>query len=542
MGLDCWPEILSMTRITSILNKVVKAVSTHFPHIIPIAGIFIAVFLVTAATNHYQLREHVIAEGKKSIAKLEQYIDSVADGLQLLHDSVGKSCTFEDRLKLKEHVFNSHMIKEIGLYKNGTVYCTNEGPANIHLFNSTLQRIAASPKHITVSLSHSQSRLSTFFIYASDGEESGINALLHPNQFLELISPAFDRRNYGYQIQVLHKVIQSHQEQQLRNNHLFEFSSDLYPFSLTIFLTPATYKTHYLSHLGETILLALVLSLIYFIVRYQALAKLSVEYSLLHAIKQEQLELYLQPIVDIHSRTLVGSEALIRWNHPAQGQISPEQFIPLAEKLGAIDQITKYAFKEVTRFLKQNPDYVSQSYISINISRYQILKPEFVSFINSYAKRYPQYTRRIVLELTENVDLTPEQLDIAIGNLKHFQQLGFEIAIDDFGTGYSGLNLVRQMKFDVVKIDQVFTKSLHTDSNIKPVLKSMIQLAADLGMKVIAEGVENESQIEQLEQLGVKYIQGFYYAKPIKPDDLARFHQMTNEAIVLSDPIPRWKS
>lgn len=147
-----------------------------------------------------------------------------------------------------------------------------------------------------------------------------------------------------------------------------------------------------------------------------------------------------------------------------------------------------------------------------------------------------------MLELTENVDLTPEQLDIAIGNLKHFQQLGFEIAIDDFGTGYSGLNLVRQMKFDVVKIDQVFTKSLHTDSNIKPVLKSMIQLAADLGMKVIAEGVENESQIEQLEQLGVKYIQGFYYAKPIKPDDLARFHQMTNEAIVLSDPIPRWKS
>lgn len=94
-----------MTRITSILNKVVKAVSTHFPHIIPIAGIFIAVFLVTAATNHYQLREHVIADGKNSIAKLEQYIDSVADDLQLLHDRVGKNCDVEDRLKLKEHVF-----------------------------------------------------------------------------------------------------------------------------------------------------------------------------------------------------------------------------------------------------------------------------------------------------------------------------------------------------------------------------------------------------------------------------------------------------
>ena len=91
---------------------------------------------------------------------------------------------------------------------------------NIRLFNSTLQRIAASPKHITVSLSNSQSRLSTFFIYTSEGKDSGINALLHPDQFLELISPAFDRRNYGYQIQVLHKVIQSHQEQQLKSNHL----------------------------------------------------------------------------------------------------------------------------------------------------------------------------------------------------------------------------------------------------------------------------------------------------------------------------------
>ncbi|KOO10965.1 diguanylate cyclase, partial [Vibrio xuii] len=135
-----------------------------------------------------------------------------------------------------------------------------------------------------------------------------------------------------------------------------------------------------------------------------------------------------------------------------------------------------------------------------------------------------------------------EQLDIALVNLKAIQELGFAIAIDDFGTGYSGLNLVRMIKFDVVKIDQVFIKSLHTESNIKPVLKSMIQLADDLDMKIIAEGVETEAQIEQLEILGVKYIQGFYYAKPIKPDDLAPFHRMTNEALTLSEPIPRWKS
>ncbi|KOO10067.1 diguanylate cyclase, partial [Vibrio xuii] len=102
---------------------------------------------------------------------------------------------------------------------------------------------------------------------------------------------------------------------------------------------------------------------------------------------------------------LVGSEALVRWNHPVQGNMSPEQFIPLAEKLGAIDRITKYMFKEIARFLKSNPDYLNESYISINISRYQIVQPEFVQFLERYKRRYPNYVGRILLELTENVEL-----------------------------------------------------------------------------------------------------------------------------------------
>lgn len=533
-----------MTQNNPNLVKVVKAVSIHFPHLAPIIGIFVLIFLLSAAVSYHQLRDQVLSDGNNAIGQLEHYIDNIADELQVLEAEVGGDCSVQDKSDLQAKVFNSRIMKEIGLYKNGVVYCTShEGPTNIRLFTSTWQRIQASPQRITVSFKESKNKLQTLFVYAANDKESGINALLHPEQFLELVSPSFESRQYGYNIQILNSVIQSNtDEAKIDTSNRFHFQSKLYPFTISIFLTFDSYQHQYVSNLGETALIALVLSLLYVIIRYQTLARLSIEYSLLTAIKEEQIELYLQPIVDIHSRKLVGSEALVRWNHPVQGNMSPEQFIPLAEKLGAIDRITKYMFKEISRFLKSNPDYLNESYISINISRYQIVQPEFVQFLERYKRRYPNYVGRILLELTENVELCSEQLDIALVNLKAIQELGFAIAIDDFGTGYSGLNLVRMIKFDVVKIDQVFIKSLHTESNIKPVLKSMIQLADDLDMKIIAEGVETEAQIEQLETLGVKYIQGFYYAKPIKPDDLATFHRMTNEALTLSEPIPRWKN
>lgn len=526
------------------MKKVVRTVYLHFPHLIPIVGIFACVLFIAAIVNYYMLREQVMSDGSASISQLERYIDTIADNLQVLELKVGEDCSAQDRLDLKSEVFNSELMKEVGLYNNGVVYCTsNEGQTKIRLFSSTLQRIQASENNITVTLRESKSRLQTIFIYVARDQRHGINALLPPQQFLDLVSPAFDKRMYRYQIKVMDQVIQSNfAETKIDRGESYHFSSNLYPFTISIFLSLDAYKQQYLAYLDKVILIALVLSLIYVLLRYQTLARLSIEYALLTAIKEEQIELYLQPIVDIRSRKLVGSEALVRWNHPVQGKMSPEQFIPLAEKLGAIDKITKYIFKEITRFLENNPAYLNENYISINISLHQIVETEFVRYLERYKEQYPDHVSRILLELTENVELTSEQLSIALANLKAIQDLGFDIAIDDFGTGYSGLNLVRMMKFNVVKIDQVFIKSLHTDSNIKPVLKSMIQLANDLEMKVIAEGVETESQIEQLQLLGVKYIQGFYYAKPIKPEELATFHQMTNEALDLSQPIPRWKS
>lgn len=533
-----------MSQKNPNLIKVFKAVSIHIPHLVPILGIFSCIFILSAAVSYHQLHDQVLTDGNNAITKLERQVDAIADNLQLLEGHVARDCSTQDKFDLQAEVFNSRIIKEIGLYKDGVVYCTsNEGPTQIQLFSSTWQRIQASPNNVIVSFKESKNKLQTLFVYATSDKTTGINALLHPKHFLESISPAFDTLRYGYQIQILDALVQSNLgEVSLDNGNTFRFQSSLYPFSISIYLTSDAYIHQYLSNLGETVLLALVLSLLYVIVRYQTLARLSIEYSLLSAIKNEQIELYLQPIVDIHSRKMVGSEALVRWNHPAQGRISPEQFIPLAEKLGAIDRITTYMFKEITRFLKRNPGYLTESYISVNISRYQIVKPEFVRFLARYKRQCPDYVDHILLELTENVELTPEQLELALVNLKAIQNLGFDIAIDDFGTGYSGLNLVRMMRFNVVKIDKVFIKSLHTDANIKPVLKSMIQLADDLEMKVIAEGVETEAQIEQLKVLGVKYIQGFYYSKPIKPEELVTFHRMTNEALDLSQPIPRWKS
>ncbi|EGU35859.1 hypothetical protein VII00023_16545, partial [Vibrio ichthyoenteri ATCC 700023] len=231
---------------------------------------------------------------------------------------------------------------------------------------------------------------------------------------------------------------------------------------------------------------------------------------------------YLQPIVDINNNEVVGSEALVRWNHPKQGKISPEIFIPLAESLGVIDLLTKKTLNNVARFLTDNPTYHEKKYVSVNLSRVCLVDDDFVTHLLLFTKRYPDLVSCLLLEVKENLDFDQNQLQRALHNLKRIQTMGFHLAIDDFGTGYSGLNFIRLHRFQVMEIDQVFIKSLHSDSTITPVLISMIQLAKELKMKVIAEGVETEQQIELLKELDVSYIQGFYYSHPIKPEALIK--------------------
>ncbi|MBA5761555.1 EAL domain-containing protein [Vibrio sp. 404] len=501
-----------------------KKMFNHLPNLLPVIAIFLLAFAFSILGNYYHTQSAVKKDGEEIVGMLEQYIDRTASELYLLNKRLSGRCTEQDKLNLRAHAFRSEFIKEVGIYKDGFVVCTsNEGPSTIPIPNDVIDRIHASKKQVTISIDDSTSHLSTFFVYASINNSWGLNVLLPPERFTNLISQRLKASGYQYKLTILdHELNNADHVPYLAH---FAFESTLYPFKLQLNPTSSTYQYHYFSNIWQTILVASLFSLVYLVIGYQLLAKRSIEFNLKNAIRNDLIELYLQPIVDINLNTVVGSEALVRWKHPIQGHISPDIFIPLAEKLGIIDSLTEKMLSMVALFLQNNPKYQKTKYVSVNVSRMSLVDDHFYLSLKKFAKRYPDFVNSILLEVTENIDFDQKQLKLALTNLKQIKNLGFHLAIDDFGTGYSGLNFIRLHSFQVMKIDQVFIKSLYSESSITPVLVSMIQLAKELDMKVIAEGVETEQQIELLRKLGVSYIQGYYYSYPVKPQELIKLSE-----------------
>ncbi len=495
----------------------------------PVVVIFLLAFAFSLLGNYYYTQKAIKHDGQEIVNLLDNYIDKVAHELVALNGTVSANCSPQDKLRLREYAFNSRFIKEVGIYRDGYVVCTsNEGPRSIKLSNLILDRISDSKNQVTISIGNSKSGISTFFIYASVDNSLGLNALLPPERFSNLIAQYLKAREYQYRLTILNYELTQGSSAQSDYTESLTFDSQHYPFKIELKPTLGTYQYHYFAHLWQAILVASICSLLYLIVGYQLLAKRSMEYTLLSAIRNNEIELYLQPIVDIDNNQVVGSEALVRWNHPTQGRISPEVFIPLAENLGVIDSLTEKMLFMVADFLHANPSYQESKYVSVNVSRISLIDGHFLDSLTQFAEQYPHFVDSILLEVTESIDLDKQQLNSALNNLTCIRALGFKLAIDDFGTGYSGLNFIRLHSFQVMKIDQVFIKSLYSESNITPVLVSMIQLAKELNMKVIAEGVETEQQIEILRGLGVSYIQGYYYSYPVRPEALLKISEQDN--------------
>ncbi|WP_175443249.1 EAL domain-containing protein [Vibrio sonorensis] len=495
----------------------------YLPNLLPVVLIFSAVFVLSFVANIFFTEKSVQRHGQSSVQTLETYLTQKSKDLLRLETQYSNQCSPLDVTGLRSFIFDSHMVKEVGLFKNGRVYCSSNGdntpraiPKDLH------QRLQDSTGLSTVSLAHPAQKIQALSIFAQNGNDSGAYATLPIQQFVDLIVPALTERHYGYKIEVLNRVIATEAGTDQSGFSQQAFTSENYPIAVTLYLNAATYQHYATNNIWQTIILASLLSLFYLLVRYKTLAKRSMEFSLLSAIEQDQIDLYLQPIIDSDTHALAGSEALVRWNHPTQGQISPEIFIPLAEKLGVIDQITERTIQKVTEFIYINQAQIKGKYISINLSRSLVLSPEFMDYLRGYAFKHPTVVKQLLLEITEDIHFSPRQLDTALRALRELNDLGFKIAIDDFGTGYSGLNFIRLHSFHVMKIDKVFIKALHSDASITPVLASMIQLGKELGMKIIAEGVETEEQLVQLKKLGVKYIQGFYYSYPVKPEELLK--------------------
>ncbi|WP_096189676.1 sensor domain-containing protein [Evansella halocellulosilytica] len=245
------------------------------------------------------------------------------------------------------------------------------------------------------------------------------------------------------------------------------------------------------------------------------LSKVQLENELRQAVKSnDQFQLYYQPIIEGKGKEIVSCEALIRWIHPVNGMVSPLQFIKIAEETGLIIPIGEWVIKQTCRDLKRWDEYgIERMKVSINISAYQLQQSDFVRRLKQIVDSEQVEPRRLQLEITEN-SLMENTID-SIRTLSKLRDLGFTLAIDDFGTGYSSLSYLKQFPVHCLKVDQSFIKDLPGDRADRAIVSSTMQLGKDLGLEMIAEGVELEEAYEYLQSIECPFMQGYYFDKPM---------------------------
>lgn len=252
----------------------------------------------------------------------------------------------------------------------------------------------------------------------------------------------------------------------------------------------------------------------------QAHQRLLLENKLRNAIEKKQFQLYYQPQMDLETGKLIGTEALIRWNDPEQGIISPVEFIPLAEETGLIGQIGDWVIETACREMK---DLYQKGFpevkVAVNVSAFQFRHGEHLTeVIRNTLDKYNYPAELFSLELTESILISDIKETLSI--LNRMRDLGIILAIDDFGTGYSSLSYLKQFPIDILKIDQSFIRDITTDTSDKAIVSAIIAMAKQLGINVLAEGVEALAHQEFLQTQGCDYVQGYLYCKPIPADEL----------------------
>jgi diguanylate cyclase (GGDEF)-like protein len=233
------------------------------------------------------------------------------------------------------------------------------------------------------------------------------------------------------------------------------------------------------------------------------------ELDLREALNNGQFELHYQPILDLSSNEVCGLEALIRWNHPTQGRISPARFVPIAEETGLIVPIGEWVLREACAQSARWPDHID---IAVNVSPLQIRSAGLVQTVFSALSVAGVQARRLELEITETILLQDSEATLA--TLHQLRALGVRIAMDDFGTGYSSLSYFRSFPFDKIKIDRSFVQGLNEGRSSLAILRAIASLAGSLGMTTTAEGVETEEQLEKIRREGITQAQGFLISPP----------------------------
>jgi diguanylate cyclase (GGDEF)-like protein/PAS domain S-box-containing protein len=259
--------------------------------------------------------------------------------------------------------------------------------------------------------------------------------------------------------------------------------------------------------------------------------RLSMEGKLKRALEKEEFALHYQPKVEIETGKIIGVEALLRWNNPEMGQVSPAQFIPVAEETGLIVPIGEWLLYDACRRAQQwREDGLVPVDMAVNLSGHQFRSGGLVQLVGRVLEDTHLAAASLELELTEGMIM--ENVEDAVGILNQLKEMGLKLSVDDFGTGYSSMAYLKRFPLDILKIDRSFVQDITTDANDATIIRAIIALARGLSLTSIAEGVETEEQLQFLRRHGCDQIQGYLISRPIPHEQMAQLlavEQLTGE-------------
>ncbi|MBN5989731.1 bifunctional diguanylate cyclase/phosphodiesterase [Clostridioides difficile] len=246
----------------------------------------------------------------------------------------------------------------------------------------------------------------------------------------------------------------------------------------------------------------------------QEIKEKEMENTMFSSLENKEFIIYLQPKIELNTGEIQGSEALVRWKRPDKGLIPPNEFIPFFERNGFVINLDLYVLEEVCIYLRKWIDEgINPVTVSVNVSRIHLYCNNFIETYKNIIDKYNIPAKYIELELTESIIF--DNFDILIDIMNNLKKIGFLISMDDFGSGYSSLNMLKEIPMDILKLDQKFIMETYNSKRSKIIVTKVIEMAKELGMKVISEGVETEEQFKLLKEVKCDMAQGYLFGKPM---------------------------
>ena len=245
----------------------------------------------------------------------------------------------------------------------------------------------------------------------------------------------------------------------------------------------------------------------------------SIEQDIRKALDNHQFEVYYQPQYDIHTNKVIGLEALIRWNHPDKGLMTPDKFIPVAEEMGLISEVGRFMLnagcKQIRSWIKRGIEPVK---VSVNVSAFQLAESDFDVILCELVRKYKIPKNRLFVEITETSLM--QEMDLVLPRLRSLAKCGVGICIDDFGVGYSSLSYLQTLPIDTIKVDRSFLHCIDQDTANKCIINAIVAMAHELDLNVVIEGVETQKQLDYVSNIGCSVVQGFLLGRPLPEDEI----------------------